>query len=153
MTIIPPPGNSVNEKDGRRVLKKRRPILQGFVKQLIRPMIVTIGRIFCNVLPFWKGSLVQRELSAKLTEGLFYGGINILAHSTEVSADFIVGNTNHGKTVAFQKSGTVCISLQRICLIVLGNVQFKDELCFCTVKIGDIFSKHLLSGETDRIGT
>ena len=96
---------------------------------------------------------MQRELSAKLTEGLFYRRINILANSTEVSVDFVIRNTNNGKAITFQKSSSVCVFLNFIRLIVLRSVQFNDELCFCTVEISYIFSKHLLSRKTDRVGT
>ena len=70
---------------------------------------MVIGRIFAfhNGALAHKGSLVQRELSAKLTEGLFYRSINTLANSTEVSGDFVVRNTNHPKSVSFHKSSTV----------------------------------------------
>ena len=39
-----------------------------------------------------KGSLVQRELSAKLTEGLFYCSINIQADTIKVVHDFVIRN-------------------------------------------------------------
>ena len=77
----------------------------------------------------------------------------MLANATEVSGDFVIRNANHAKTIFFQKSGAVCIVLQFIHLIVLRAVQFNDKLCFCTIKISDIFSENFLSGEADRIGT
>ena len=38
----------------------------------------------------WKGPLVQRGLSAKLTEGLFYSLIYVFAYTGKVLTDFIV---------------------------------------------------------------
>ena len=99
------------------------------------------------------GSLVQRELSAKLTEGLLYRSIDILTHATEVSVDFVVGDTNDFQTISLQKSVTVCIFFNISILKVLRTIQLNDNFCFCTIKISDIFSKYLLSGKTDRIGT
>ena len=42
-----------------------------------------------------KGSLVQRELSAKLTEGLFDCGIDVLTDPAKILIDFVVGNANN----------------------------------------------------------
>ena len=80
------------------------------------------------------GSLVQRELSAKLTEGLLYRSIDILTHATEVSVDFVVGDTNDAQTIPLQKSGTVCILFNISILIVLRTIQLNDKFCFCTIK-------------------
>ena len=41
-----------------------------------------------------KGSLVQRELSAKLTEGLSYHCVNISTDSSEVLLHFAIGDAN-----------------------------------------------------------
>ena len=54
---------------------------------------------FCNMQRIRKGSLVQRELSAKLTEGLFYRSIAVCTNAVEISADFVVGNTDNGKSI------------------------------------------------------
>ena len=79
------------------------------MKLLILPVRFLKGRIFLQWRGSAQGSLVQRELSAKLTEGLFYRSINILANATEILADFIIGNANNGKTITFQKSRSFCI--------------------------------------------
>lgn len=94
-----------------------------------------------------------RRLSAKLTEGLLYRSIDILTNSTEISANFVVGDTNDSQTILLQKSGAVCIFFDISSLIVLRTVQLNDKFCFCTIKISNIFSQHLLSGKTDRVGT
>ena len=100
-----------------------------------------------------QGSLVQRELSAKLTEGLLYRSIDIRTNSTEISADFVVGDTNDSQSISLQKSGAVCIFFDVSILIVLRAIQFNDEFCFCAIEISNIFSQHLLSGKTDWVGT
>ena len=94
----------------------------------------------------------MRELSAKLTEGLLYRSIDILTNSTEISADIVVGNTDDSQTISLQKSGAVCIFFDVSILIVLRTVQLNDKLCFCAIEVSDIFSQHLLSGKTDRVG-
>ena len=45
------------------------------------------------------GSLVQRELSAKLTEGLLDNLIDMLTDAAEISIDFVVGNPNDFQTI------------------------------------------------------
>ena len=44
---------------------------------------------------------VKGAVSAQLTEGLFYRSINILANALEISTNFVIGNSNNGKAVAF----------------------------------------------------
>ena len=39
-----------------------------FIKQFIRPMVIIHGSDFYHLYRFWKGFLVQREVSAILTE-------------------------------------------------------------------------------------
>ncbi len=58
-----------------------------------------------------QGSLVERELSAKLTEGLLYCSIDIRTNSTEISADFVVGDTKDSQPIPLQKSGVAGIIL------------------------------------------
>lgn len=87
-----------------------------------------------NIEPWWdlalrrqfseEGSLVQRELSAKLTEGLFYRNIDILADPTEISADFVIGNTNYLYVVFFNKCSPFSIFLRIAVRIMLRTVQF-----------------------------
>ena len=73
---------------------------------------------------------MQRELSAKLTEGLLYRSIDMRTNPTEISADFVVGNTDDYQTILFQKSGAVCILFDVSILIVLRTIQLNDEFCF-----------------------
>ena len=47
---------------------------------------------YCSQMPgrgIAQGSLVQRELSAKLTEGLLYRSINMRTNPTEISSDVV----------------------------------------------------------------
>jgi len=95
---------------------------------------------------------VQRELSAKLTEGLFYRSIDIFTNALEISADFVVGDTNNSKAITNQKSGTVCIFFNVPIFVVMRTIQLNYQLGFCAVKVCYIFPQNFLSGETDRIG-
>ena len=79
--------------------------------------------------------------------------VNILTDSTEISAGFVVGNTNDSQTIPLRKNGAACIFFDVYILIVLKTVRLNDEFCFCTIEVSDIFSRHLLSGKTDRAGT
>ena len=124
------------------------------VKQLIRPMVT--HRSDFDILHWCgstQGSLVQRELSAKLTEGLFYRSIDMLTHASKVPADFIVRNTNDCQSITSQKSSAFCIFLYITVLAVLRTIQFYYQLGFRTVKICNVFPQHLLSGKANRIGT
>ena len=84
---------------------------------------------------------------------MLYRSIDILTNSTEISADFVVRDTNDSQTIPLQKSGAVCIFFDVSILIVLRTVQLNDKFCFCAIEISDIFSQHLLPGKTDRVGT
>ena len=114
--------------------------------------MVAMGRLLA-AYRCYKGSLVQRELSAKLTEGLFYRSINACTNAAEIPADFVVGNTKNGKAIIFQKSGAVCIFFHIPLLIMLRAIQLNYQLGFCTVKVRYIFPQHFLSAKTDRMGT
>ena len=96
---------------------------------------------------------MQRELSAKLTEGLSYRSIDVLADSTKVPADFIIGYSNHLQSISFQIVGSFSILFHVIISIVLRTIQFNHQSGFRTIKISNVFSKHFLSGKTNRIGS
>ena len=98
-----------------------------------------------------KGSLVQRELSAKLTEGLPDSGIDAFANSMKIAADFIIGNSNNSQTITFQKSRTLFIFFYVPVFIMLRAIQFDYQLGFRTVKICYIFAQYFLSSKSDRI--
>ena len=66
-----------------------------------------------------QGSLVQRELSAKLTEGLFYSNINPFADAAKISGDFIVWNSYHGQSVIFEKGSSFIVLSYIIVFVVL----------------------------------
>ena len=95
---------------------------------------------------------MQRELSAKLTEGLSHLSIDMLTDSSKVSADFIIRNSNDCQPVCFRKSGAFCVLLQFIRFIVLRTIRLDDDFCFCAVKVGNLSSRYFLSGKTDGIG-
>ena len=83
----------------------------------------------------------MRELSAKLTEGLIYHGIDILTNAAKISADFIVCDTNNRKTISLQKSSTLPIFFHIPILVVLGTIQLNDQFCVRTVKICNVFPR------------
>ena len=62
---------------------------------------------------------MQRELSAKLTEGLFYRSIDVLTDPTKVPADFVIGYSDHPQSITFQKNGSFSILFRVIIFVVL----------------------------------
>ena len=108
-----------------------------------------------------KGSLVQRELSAQLTEGLkpplckgrgtalaveglLHSKIYILANSGEIATHLIIGNPQDTNTVLFKVSCSFRIVFHALIFIMLRSIQFHDQLCFGTVKVYDVFAENLL---------
>ncbi len=92
-----------------------------------------------------KGSLVQRELSAKLTEGLFHEVIDIFANTPKILMYFRIRYSDNGQTVFFKKSGSFFVVLLPFFGIMSRAVKLYDEFCLCTVKICNILSKNLLT--------
>ena len=91
-----------------------------------------------------QGSLVQRELSAKLTEGLLHRSIDILAHAPKVSADFVVRDTNNPQSIALQISRACGILFHILFFIVLRTIQLDHQFRFRTVEVCNIIPQHLL---------
>ena len=60
------------------------------------------------------------ELSAvRLTEGLFYCHVNILANFLKISVDFIVRNSKNSQTIAFKKRRPLSIFYNFVIFIML----------------------------------
>ena len=93
------------------------------------------------------------ELSAKLTEGLFYEVINILTNTSKVFMYFRIRYSDNGQSVFFKKSGSFFIVLLSFFRIMSRTVKLYDELCLCTVEVCYIPSENLLTRKPDRIGT
>ena len=96
---------------------------------------------------------MERELSAKLTEGLLNEPINMLAYPLKVAVNFIVGDSQYGQVELFQKSRSLSILSDGFVLIMLRPIQFHHQICFGTIKINDIGADHLLPSEFYRITT
>lgn len=79
-----------------------------------------------------------------LTKGLLYRSIDIRTNTTEISADFIIGNANYPQTIPLEKRCPLCILLSIAIFIVLRTIQFDHKFCLCTVKVCNVFSKYLL---------
>ena len=90
-------------------------------------------------------------VSAKLSEGLFYSGINMLAHASEVPDDCVIGNTDDYQAIVFEESGAPGVLFHVFALVVLRTVQFNYEFRFRTVEVCNIVTEHLLSGKPDRV--
>ena len=94
-----------------------------------------------------KGSLVQRELSAQLTEGLLNKAINVLAYALKIVVYFIVGDPQNRDVISLQKGISFGI-MRKSCLVeMLGTIQFDHEFRLCTVEICDVFPENLLTGK------
>ncbi len=98
-----------------------------------------------------QGSLVQRELSAKLTEGLLHCSIDICTNALEILIDFVICNTNYTNTIRFEKSCSLRIFFRVLFFKMLRSIQFNDNLSLCTVKIRNIITNHFLPYKPNRI--
>ena len=88
-------------------------------------------------------------------------GINALAGYAEIFQRtnrfklpiyFAVGKPQYLNSILLNDTASfVVVKLSLFC-IVLRTVQLNDKLCFCAIEVSDIFSQHLLSGKTDRVG-
>ena len=94
---------------------------------------------------------MQRELSAKLTEGLFDHGVDVLANAPEITADFVVWNTKNSQTVFGQKGGACFVFCQGSWLVVLRAIKFNDKLGFGAVKVSDMLTQYFLAGKTNGV--
>ena len=81
---------------------------------------------FCEIIPLEDtphGSLVQRELSAQLTEGLSsYHCIDISANTFKILTHFMIRNPNNIQPVSVQKRSPFCIFLALIRFIMLRTI-------------------------------
>ena len=81
---------------------------------------------FCEIIPLEDtphGSLVQRELSAQLTEGLpLYHCIDISANTFKILTHFMIRNPNNIQPVSVQKRSPFCIFLALIRFIMLRTI-------------------------------
>ena len=84
---------------------------------------------------------MERELSAKLTEGLLNEPINMLAYPLKVAVNFIVGDSQYGQVELFQKSRSLSILSDGFVLIMLRPIQFHHQIW--NVKLtGDSIGSH-----------
>ena len=100
-----------------------------------------------------KGSLVQRELSAKLTEGLSYLEIDIFADTTEVAHDFVIRYANNGDIVLLQIACSLSAFLDTYRIVVLRAVQFNYEPGFRAVEVYDISTQYFLTQKANIVVT
>ena len=96
---------------------------------------------------------MQRELSAKLTEGLFHNVINIFTNTKKVFMYLCIWYSDNCQAVFFKKSRSFFIVLLFFFGIMPRTVKLNNELCLCTVKIRDILSENLLTRKAYGIGT
>ena len=104
-----------------------------------------MGAFFCYVLN--QGSLVERELSAQLTEGLLDVPVDDCAHFLKMVIYLIVGEPQNRQMKLLQKSRSLRILLQPLFRKMLGTVQLDHEICLRTVEINDIGANDFLAGE------
>ena len=94
---------------------------------------------------------MYRELSAKLTEGLFYEVINIFTDTSKVFIYLRIRYSDNCQTVFCKKSGSFFIVSLSFFRIMPRTIKFYNELCLCTLKIRDILSENLLTRKADGI--
>ena len=73
--------------------------------------------------------------SPSLSEGGFYGGIDILANTPKVCIDLTVGEPYDFQIIAFKDFGAKFVFLFAFFGIVLRPVNFNNQFCFVTIKV------------------
>ena len=100
------------------------------------------------------GSLVQRELSAQLTEGLFrllHRHVDILAHPFKILRDCIVRDPKYTHAEFFKICAALFVVFLFPFVIMLTTVQFNGQFHFRAIEVRYISSKHFLPCELNRI--
>ena len=91
--------------------------------------------------------------TALAVEGLLNRNIYILTNPGEITTYFIIGNPQHTNTVLLKVRCSFCIVFHALIFVMLSPIQFHDQLCFCAVKVCDVFAENLLPQEFNRIAT
>ena len=94
---------------------------------------------------------MQRELSAKLTEGLFDTTVQILAYPTKIVENFIVRYPDYRQIITLKKICPFIVIAHTGLIIMLRAVKFNHQLGFGTIKIYDIMSQYFLTLEFDGV--
>ena len=87
----------------------------------------------------------------KMTEGLLYTQINMLANTPKILFDFIIRYSNYFKSVLLKKFCAFNILFNATIFIMLWTIKFNYQFCFGTVKINNIFTYNLLPIKSYRI--
>ena len=92
----------------------------------------------------------RSELSAKLTEGLSYRSIDVFTDSSKIMMNRVIGNTDNGQPVFFQKRSSHSIFYHILFFVMLRAIQLNDKFCFCAIEICNEVSQNFLPLETER---
>ena len=84
---------------------------------------------------------------------LFYGIVDILTYTPEISVNRIIGNAKDHQAVLLQKRCPDRILSLILILVMLRTIQLNHKLRCCAVKVSDILSEYLLPGEPSGMGT
>ena len=76
-----------------------------------------------------------------------YDQVDVFTNTPKIVKNLVIWDSDNLQTILFQKFCTPLIFSLVIFLVMLRTVQFYDQLRLRTVKVRDIFSQHLLSGE------
>jgi len=88
------------------------------------------------------------------------GGVEVLFNrlvdggtdAVEVAVDIVITEAEHSQAEGGKVLIPFSIALFRLGFVVLGAIQFHNELCRCAVEIHDVVAKLLLPVERDGIG-
>ena len=96
--------------------------------------------------------MVKCNVSLCCVKTLLNRAVDLSANRFKLPIYFAVGKPQYLNSILLNDAASfVVVKLSLFC-IVLRTVQLNDKLCFCAIEVSDIFSQHLLSGKTDRVG-
>ena len=96
--------------------------------------------------------MVKCNVSLYCVKTLLNRAVDLSANRFKLPIYFAVGKPQYLNSILLNDAASfVVVKLSLFC-IVLRTVQLNDKLCFCAIEVSDIFSQHLLSGKTDRVG-
>ena len=96
--------------------------------------------------------MVKCNVSLCCVKTLLNRAVDLSANRFKLPIYFAVRKPQYLNSILLNDTASfVVVKLSLFC-IVLRTVQLNDKLCFCAIEVSDIFSQHLLSGKTDRVG-
>ena len=89
----------------------------------------------------------SRRLVLSEVEGSTQTCPNSFKHFLRIIQNFIIPETNYGKTIFFKQPGSFLIIFFIFWKLMLPSIQLYDQFTFVTIKVQDIFIKCMLPSE------